>query len=995
MECALICRRLVKDKCCSGFYGPSCDRCPGFSTPCNGHGVCADGMDGPGTCICNDAYEGEACEDCVDRNTFGPFCNETCQCNDDQVCVNGPKGTGACRNLKCSEGSLAWQCLPKTRITCPSFSFETDCHPHAHCAQNMGKRRCKCNAGYFGDGVSCRRVNPCLMKNGGCHSQAECNNTSEGVATCSCHLGWVGNGRSHCYPSTVCTNHSSCHREAFCEPSTPGEFVCVCRAGYHGNGTHCVRLNMCEEENGGCDETASCLSTGPGTRICQCRDQDEGDGITCIGTILQQMERNKMLGTFMRLIYENSLTEMLLNISSNYTVFAPDNAAIALFNDTFLQFVGEEQEALLLYHLIPGTLSSSKLRQLSPSQLTTLDGKGALNLTSLNGELRINGVLLTQNDSLATNGLIHEVSQMLFPPWYHNNIMDIFTSTEGYRTFGNLLVSTGLISQLENLSEYTIFVPDSETFNWNLTADVLLKILSYHIVHQRLLPKDMLFHKYLTLLGQGPSSLLNFSGTTRGKDILQVKVNGIEVQIDGQRTMKGAVYGLTGVLMPNLNRCDVMSERGVYVMECCSGFYGLHCRQCPGRNNTPCNSHGTCNDGIDGTGLCKCTQGFLGESCDLCAAGFTGPNCEPDPCFRCHVHAVCQTFNSGTSKKCQCLSEYTGDGYECVLRCSVQNGGCHENAICEVIDNTANVSCTCSKGYLGDGKVCQKIVQLCKNITGYGGCHKDAVCKLVKLQDGRTGQMQCMCNAGLVGNGTMCNGNTLATLATLDLAKQFYNIVLSIPPTNPEDDNLTALLGDPSKKFTLFIPAEWSLSSNYIANIDIVNLIGNYILSSIIHLIPSSRLSNVTTISGTTLTIQTLRSEVGTVQYSVNGVPVLQSNIPTTNGIIHIIAKPLVVSVPTSASARGSVSNIVKPIVVSLVLLTIFGVAILLLVKCGPRTLRRIRTRRGISFQKLVNEPVEPSKLNDIRTDDVPDLFMNPAFEGPQEIMPLAPDNCN
>lgn len=49
---------------------------------------------------------------------------------------------------------------------------------------------------------------------------------------------------------------------------------------------------------------------------------------------------------------------------------------------------------------------------------------------------------------------------------------------------------------------------------------------------------------------------------------------------------------------------------------CEPGFYGADCVPCD------CGEGGTCDDGIDGTGVCACDDGWLGERCELdCSSG--------------------------------------------------------------------------------------------------------------------------------------------------------------------------------------------------------------------------------------------------------------------------------------------------------------------------------------------------------------------------------------
>lgn len=48
---------------------------------------------------------------------------------------------------------------------------------------------------------------------------------------------------------------------------------------------------------------------------------------------------------------------------------------------------------------------------------------------------------------------------------------------------------------------------------------------------------------------------------------------------------------------------------------------------CPGGRTLPCNGHGVCNSGTQGTGTCFCSTGWTGPSCSTCDHGYEGPDC--------------------------------------------------------------------------------------------------------------------------------------------------------------------------------------------------------------------------------------------------------------------------------------------------------------------------------------------------------------------------------
>ena len=56
---------------------------------------------------------------------------------------------------------------------------------------------------------------------------------------------------------------------------------------------------------------------------------------------------------------------------------------------------------------------------------------------------------------------------------------------------------------------------------------------------------------------------------------------------------------------------------------CLPGYYGPSCLPCPGGAANPCNGHGTCSEGLSGTGVCICNQTYLTSDCRFELIGLT------------------------------------------------------------------------------------------------------------------------------------------------------------------------------------------------------------------------------------------------------------------------------------------------------------------------------------------------------------------------------------
>jgi len=72
----------------------------------------------------------------------------------------------------------------------------------------------------------------------------------------------------------------------------------------------------------------------------------------------------------------------------------------------------------------------------------------------------------------------------------------------------------------------------------------------------------------------------------------------------------------------------------VYVFNigpCNPGTYGEMCLPCPGGMDNPCSGHGTCDDGVTGSGTCSCNTGYVGVACNQCASDSDGDGvCDVD-----------------------------------------------------------------------------------------------------------------------------------------------------------------------------------------------------------------------------------------------------------------------------------------------------------------------------------------------------------------------------
>jgi len=171
---------------------------------------------------------------------------------------------------------------------------------------------------------------------------------------------------------------------------------------------------------------------------------------------------------------------------------------------------------------------------------------------------------------------------------------------------------------------------------------------------------------------------------------------------------------------------------------CDTGYFGETCEACP-----PC-VNGLCLDGMDGPGLCECAPGFAGDLCDVCASGHFGVTCEACPAC---VNGLCLDGMDGIGL-CECAPGFAGDlcdvciaghfGDTCTACPACVNGSCNEGIAGDGL-------CACTTGWAGD---------LCDDCAvGYFGetCAACPACVNGACNDGMDGDGLCACTTGWTG----------------------------------------------------------------------------------------------------------------------------------------------------------------------------------------------------------------------------------------------------
>lgn len=132
-------------------------------------------------------------------------------------------------------------------------------------------------------------------------------------------------------------------------------------------------------------------------------------------TIAQIAAGNPNFSTLVSLLKKVGLVKVL-DATTPYTVFAPTNAAFAAVPAATLKALAAnktELKAVLLYHVVPGSLPAGKV--VKHKTLTTAEG-ASLTITVKGMSVYVNKSQVTQANIHATNGYIHVINAVLIPP---------------------------------------------------------------------------------------------------------------------------------------------------------------------------------------------------------------------------------------------------------------------------------------------------------------------------------------------------------------------------------------------------------------------------------------------------------------------------------------------------------------------------------------------------------------------------------------------------
>src|SRR5664279_4144526 len=158
-----------------------------------------------------------------------------------------------------------------------------------------------------------------------------------------------------------------------------------------------------------------------------------------------------------------------LSSTGPFTVFAPSDTAFTgsgINAATIAALPADELKAILLYHTIPSKILAADVPAGPNAKVITAGGDSVF-VTKNSSGVFVNGIPVTKADIIASNGVIHAIARVLFPP-VGNLVQTVQADTSlTYLVAAVVRASQGTTNLANILSTggiFTIFAPTNNAF---------------------------------------------------------------------------------------------------------------------------------------------------------------------------------------------------------------------------------------------------------------------------------------------------------------------------------------------------------------------------------------------------------------------------------------------------------------------------------------------------------------------------------------------------
>ena len=157
---------------------------------------------------------------------------------------------------------------------------------------------------------------------------------------------------------------------------------------------------------------------------------------------------------------------MLNNSKSNYTIIIPTDGAVDKLPKKFLDKLQDKRqmEALLMYHIVPGTFNISKLND--EDTIPTVSGQDII--VNKYRSNRVEFVTMSGSPIVAEsradygNLKLYAVDRVMYPP--QGNLYEIITKSPILKYLQSLINVANLQTELSVSGPFTLFAPSDDAF---------------------------------------------------------------------------------------------------------------------------------------------------------------------------------------------------------------------------------------------------------------------------------------------------------------------------------------------------------------------------------------------------------------------------------------------------------------------------------------------------------------------------------------------------
>ena len=252
------------------------------------------------------------------------------------------------------------------------------------------------------------------------------------------------------------------------------------------------------------------------------------------------------------LLDQTDLDGTLRDDDTDFTVFAPNDAAFAAIQSTVDALSTDDARELLLYHVLGGqAITADQIAE----GLTVIDngydvGPGGVTVPLYvqkdDDGVRVNMATVIDADIMANNGVIHEVDQVILPP----SVVDLAVIFDDFSSLVANLQQAGLVDALSADGPFTVFAPTNMAFSMTPTTGLsdarLGEILQLHVVSGNVLSGDLTDGMTVETLN-GDSITINVTGS--GVTITDPNGNTRRVVATDAQGTNGVVHTIDGVLL--------------------------------------------------------------------------------------------------------------------------------------------------------------------------------------------------------------------------------------------------------------------------------------------------------------------------------------------------------------------------------------------------------------------------------------------------------------